>query len=462
MRARAQKLYENEACANGQAGLGTYFMDLIHNKLRNGGRFGIILPMTATTGHTWANFRKLLTRHYDNIVVVTISGRIKDTYSAETAMKEVIITAKKNANKSGPKRGLFVSLDRTPTNALEATLMGDIIRSSSVNTLESGQDILHGSTSLCVGNSVVGHMLDCPLNESWPASGCENMTLLQIAHNLTEGKILLPDHDIFPIDVIRLYSDQRQRSKRNVESHIPEADKNDATGLANGIGPSHLQILAPKSDSKNRITSYSGPFNQVDLHKGALYPALWNNNKNTQRSMMLEQDCALEPKPSATDFEIRTITKTATHVHTNTDFGTMSQKLAMSYTKKKTIGGTAWPSIIIEPKYEKGLVLWCNSTLGLLLFWYGANHQHSGRSRRSRTTIKDMHVLNLKKLTKKQLNMLDEAFDEMCMMELKPAAKLNRDDARKKIDDAILNILNIDVNLDYLREAMSKESTFAG
>ena len=178
--------------------------------------------------------------------------------------------------------------------------------------------------------------------------------------------------------------------------------------------------------------------------------------------MMLGPDCALEPKPSATDFEIKTITKTATRVHVNTDFGTMSQRLAMSYINKKIIGGRAWPSILIESKYEKGLVLWCNSTLGLLLFWYGANHQHRGRSLRSRTTIKDMHVLNLKKLTKKQLAMLDKAFDDACMMELKPAAKLNQDDARKKIDDVILNILNLDVNLDYLREAMSKEPTFAG
>ena len=243
MQAKAQTLYKNEECANGQAGLGTYFMDLIHNKLRNGGRFGIILPMTATTGHTWANFRKLLTRYYGDIVVVTISGRNKETFSAETGMKEVIITGKKNTDASGPKRGLFVSLDRPPTNALEATLLGDIIRSSFVNTLESRYDILHGSTALCVGNSLVGHMMDCPLNESWPAAGCENMTLLQIAHSMTCGKIMLPDHDIFQIDVIRLYSDKpKRRSKRNVESHIPESDKNDATGLANDIGPSHLQI----------------------------------------------------------------------------------------------------------------------------------------------------------------------------------------------------------------------------
>lgn len=58
----------------------------------------------------------------------------------------------------------------------------------------------------------------------------------------------------------------------------------------------------------------------------------------------------------------------------------ISQSTGMQFTPRPTIGGRAWLSIKLPSvELEKALVLWANTSLGLLLRWWHSNKQQSGR-----------------------------------------------------------------------------------
>ena len=60
-------------------------------------------------------------------------------------------------------------------------------------------------------------------------------------------------------------------------------------------------------------------------------------------------------------------------LHSNLDFRLNSQSLAMCLTPEKCLGERAWPNVIpSKTQYEIPLLLWANSTLGLILFWWQA------------------------------------------------------------------------------------------
>ena len=59
--------------------------------------------------------------------------------------------------------------------------------------------------------------------------------------------------------------------------------------------------------------------------------------------------------------------ETATPLHFNRDFRINSQPLAACLTPDAAIGGRAWPNCRLQhARWEKVLVLWANTTLGLI------------------------------------------------------------------------------------------------
>ncbi len=123
-----------------------------------------------------------------------------------------------------------------------------------------------------------------------------------------------------------------------------------------------------------------GPF-QVEALKAAktapTYPVLWAHDASRERCMEFEADSEgfiRQGTSPAEDAVVRDkaarIWGTASHCHFNRDFQSNAQSTTMQFTGKKAIGGRAWPSISLNsPDEEKALILWANSTLGILLHW---------------------------------------------------------------------------------------------
>ena len=86
--------------------------------------------------------------------------------------------------------------------------------------------------------------------------------------------------------------------------------------------------------------------------------------------------------------KVKNIWKTASHCHFSRELGFSSQSTGMQFTPRKTIGGRAWLSIKLSSvDQEKALVLWANTSLGLLLYWWHANKQQPGRGMIPKTGV---------------------------------------------------------------------------
>ena len=71
----------------------------------------------------------------------------------------------------------------------------------------------------------------------------------------------------------------------------------------------------------------------------------------------------------------------------------VSQSTSMQFTPSKTIGGRAWISIqLANTRVEKALVTWANTTLGLLLNWWHANKQQSGRGSVGKSSLQYLSI----------------------------------------------------------------------
>ena len=422
MVAKAEKLYRFAVCKHNSSAA-TFFADLADAKIKDGGMLGLILPMTAGMGSTWKGFRRMITESYGDVVVV--SAPQGSSFSADTGMGEIMVSARKTSS-SG--RARFVSLDRVPESDLEAVYIGRVARQGRANKLEDGP---YGGTSMLVGDSVIGHVLDCPLSSVWIAAAGSDALLLQASWQLIRGKFWFDWHSSFDVPITTI-------------------------GAIGERGPLDLDIMG--HDTK----AYRGPFNILPKSKSCIYPVIWGNHSSIQTRMVIEPDKEAEPRPGETKERIEKVLDTASRVHINRGLDTSSQSLLISYLEEPTLGGRAWPSICMEKKHEKAFALWHNTTLGLLCYWAFAGHQQRGRSQTTVETIPNIPTLDLNELSSVQLEEMDEAFDNLSTRRLDRIMNLWKDEARIEIDNKVLEILEIDTDLDGLRRRLCREPTIHG
>jgi hypothetical protein len=162
---------------------------------------------------------------------------------------------------------------------------------------------------------------------------------------------------------------------------------------------------------------------------------------------------------------------TASNCHFNADFGFSSESTGMQFTDRKTIGGNAWPSIELGSiEQEKALVLWGNSSLGLLLRWWHSNKQQPGRGRIGVSALTSLRVLDVAKLSQDALARAVGIFDEMKGRELRPINQIAADAVRHEIDTRLcIEVLDFpaelvapDGPLALLRQKLALEPSIAG
>ena len=169
-------------------------------------------------------------------------------------------------------------------------------------------------------------------------------------------------------------------------------------GTVGRLGLYHIDITGPPP---------RGPFDKVAPSPTATYPALWNHDANKETRLICEPDSQLQVRPgmeakAATEWDTRSRT------HINRDFRFNSQPLAAALTEQPSIGGRAWPNVIFDDKRgDYAFIVWANSTLGLLSFWWHSNRQQSGRGTISIRSAETLPVLDFRALTDEQLLMAE-------------------------------------------------------
>ena len=89
-------------------------------------------------------------------------------------------------------------------------------------------------------------------------------------------------------------------------------------------------------------------------------------------------------------------------------------------------------------RFDYAFTLWCNSTLGLLLFWWHSNRQQSGRGRTTIRAVESLPVLDLRALSDKQRRTAEAIFNELRDTELKPAYLADADPNRALLDRRVI------------------------
>lgn len=457
----AEKLAKG-TCYHGNAGEASLFLALADRKIKPGGMLALVMPLSLLSGEAWEKSRGLLTKYYENLIVITISG-VKNSelsFSADTGMGECLVIGKKkmNGNNNGNNvRAIFSVLPERPSNTIVGTHIAErisqLINSSSIRRLEDGPV---GGTSIRFGNDYIGQVLDAPIlnSEPWGVSRIADLSLAQVAWQMIHrSRLWLPgtdESDVIDLPIRKL-------------------------GEIGKIGPYHADINWSSSAGGVR-----GPFEIHPVLSGQVptYPVLWAHNASNERTLCFEADCEgisrIGKSPEETQLiknKVKNIWSTASHCHFNRDFRFNSQSTAMQFTKRKTIGGRAWTSISLESmEFEKTQTLWANTSLGLILYWWCSNKPQSGRGMSGREMLHNFPVLDVTKLTRKQIEEMVLIFDQMCHKELKPFHEIDGDPVRRELDELVARrvfriderLLADDAPLDILRKKLSCEPSIRG
>ena len=476
---------------NGNAGLAADFLDLVIRKSREDGVIALVLPLSAISGGAWERARQEIRREFTDIIVVTIaaSGNFQRSFSADTGIAECLLIARRNAPADSP-RALFAILESQPESAVASELIANMIngaiRSGEIRRLE---DISLGGSSIRVGDTSAGQLIDCPIPASgpWTMAGIDDVSLAQSAYHLARGKIALAD------------------SSQNDWPKIPITD----VGSLADRGPYHADI----NQDTTTTGAPRGPFQIISPQITAVptYPVLWAHDAKSERNLIIEPDSegqiktvspkyrsyiesqarrqhgyvgeslddrmkgvvadrVLEAEDDLRQNALR-IWATATRAHYNRDLRFNSQSLIVAMTERKCVGGRAWPSVIFEDdEQEYAFALWCNSTLGLLMHWWTSNKTQSGRGTTTVTSIPNIPTLDTRKLSAEQLSAAREAFYAMRDLRFLPFDQIDEDPARAELDRRLLvDVLGLpstlcepDGPIDLLRRKLAAEPQIHG
>jgi hypothetical protein len=442
--------------AHGNAGEASIFLVLADRKLKLGGMLALVMPLSLVAGEAWENSRSLLARNYSDLVVVSIAGSGDEdlSFSADTGMGECLIIGRKTD--TGSKRAIFIILNERPAfpllGASAAEQIRRLIAEGTVRHLEDGPV---GGTFLGFGDEIIGQALDAPIPESggWNLARIADLSLAQTAYQL--------------VNESRLWLPTMQGSEA---AEIPIT----TVAAIGEIGPYHADI--------NGLTSTGGvrgPFDISAVRPNSVptYPVLWGHDAPRERTIVFDADCEGTPRRAtpqeqrAIDLKVAKIWASASHCHFNRDFRFNSQSTGMQFTPRGTIGGHAWISIRLPSiEQEKALVLWGNTSLGLLLHWWHANKQQAGRGRGGILSLQTLPVLDVTALRPEQLTEAAKLFDSLAERELLPIHEIDNDPARKELDEKFVrNVLGLPESylipggpLEILRMKLSREPSIRG
>lgn len=387
---------------SGNAGLASNFMDLGHSKLKEGGVLAMVLPFVFAQGGSWKRAREALRAHYSDIHVTSMAatGSTARAFSADTGMAECLVVATKRSG--GKARAKYSNLEARPSHLLEAEM-----RASTVSD-----------------HAVLGDILD-----GGPA-GVKSRSVIESASGMAGGSLRLPRQpDEIALPVVRL-------------------------GTVADRGLVHRDINGGFS-RRNKTGTARGPFDVRTMYSGEVptWPMLWAHKADRERRFVVQPDRCGEPRPND---ELRAAERwhaAASRLHSTLDFQLNSQSLSMCLTPEKCLGGRAWPNVIPrEQRSEIPLLLWANSTLGLILFWWNGTRQQQGRACSTITKLPSLPVLDPRVLTDSQVEHSRAIFEEFKDRSFLPANEAYRDETRKALDRRLLfgakSVLRLDSALE--------------
>ena len=441
MAKRAKSLVRGTS-GSGNAGLASYFIPIADKMAADLGTVAMVLPLAVLQGESWQKARDLFRDNYRDVIIVSIAGEKSSdmSFSADTAMGEVLIVARKSGDDAPGERGLFVNLVRRPKNPMEGEEIGEqvlrMVASGGIRTLESGPS---GGSVIFVGEDEVDEVLDCPLDKGgqWSAAGIIDLELAQTAYQLAHGRLWLPtlrEEDAPALPITRLENIGRMGFIHR-----------DING---GGGRGAFDISSP-------------------CRASASYPTLWKHDATRQCAMIVEPDSEARIREGKRQRALQ-IWDSRSRTHHNPDFRFNSQVGPVVFTERPTLGGSSWPNIILNQRdRELAHVLWANSTLGCFLYWWHSSRQQSGRGLIPKRQAATMPTLDVDALSDDQVAQANAIFEDLKTRPMRPLNEATEDEVRQELDCRLLvDVLGVPSELmpsvDLLRRKLCDEPSIYG
>ncbi len=417
---------------HGNAGLASNFIDLAHAKLRPGGILALVLPASFLQGRAWENARTLIRAQYEEILIVGIAseGSTDRAFSADTGIAEVLLVATRKKESTEDVEDLMVvNLLARPKTLLEGLVTAQQIEQK---RRDQGVDVgtIPWTPSQEAGNYV--------RTKAWTGLGVRETGLMLFMNSLEQGKLLLP------------------RMGRPVTIPVCKLEK---------LG--HRGFLDRDMNGLTRGGKPRGPFDIEALTRTPEYPVLWGHNADRERCLIVAPDSQGRSRPGHREQAADLWQKGASRLHYNRDFRLNSQSLAACLTPQLSLGGRAWPNFLTKDSWEIPVVLWANTTPGLISFWWAGSRQQQGRSILTITRLPELLSLDADRLSEEQIDLSRKIFEEFQNKSLRPANEAYRDEVRKELDRAVLiDLLQLKVDvldqLAILREQWCAEPSVHG
>ncbi len=408
MSKKLSEIRNPQMAGHGNAGLASHFIDVAHAKIKKGGIVAFVLPATFASGKSWSAARKLFENFYEDIVVVSIAiaGSEERAFSADTGIAEVLVIARRGETKTS--QGIlvtYVNLERRPNSILEAHLVARTI--TDIPEEEQSGLLKIGSEKL------VGRFIKSRTGFSGSA-GVREIDLALTAIGLEEGTLRLPQIGAeMDLPVTRLMAlGERGVLARNING--PEITKDGSQR-----GPFDVEKIFP-----NDIPTY---------------PILWAHEARKETKMVVYPNRQGITRKGQEPRANKMWNKFSSQLCFSRDFQLNSQPLVACLISRTSLASQAWSGFVCEKKeFEKPIILWSNTTLGLISFWWQATRQQQGRARLTVSKLPSLVTLDVRELTHKQLLKANELFKSFSDLDLLPANEAYRDEVRHALDEAVI------------------------
>ena len=409
--------------ASATAGLGAVFVATASPRLRPGeGRLSLVLPVTVCTGPSWEQTRSLIEQEFTLDMVITSHDPLRWNFSDSTDLSEALLIATRRPEQrvNLEHRTTFVNLWKNPESALDAHRIARSVVDTAPARFEDS-----GSALLKVDDQHVGEVLSMPetmlKGRQWSGIQFARADLVRTALKLVdEGEVWIPGKEsVVKIPMCRL-------------------------GRIGQIGPDVRRL----SDGFDRTESVTA------------YPVVEGHNTEQRKFLTCSNDAYLSPltKPRGGQRSGygEQLWKQSSRFLVGARFWLNTVRVFAMRSEERVLGSMWWPVRVEESYMEKVLTLWLNSSLGVLTLLAIRNTTRGSWVQLKKGDLASLPILNLRCLSRSQLQSLSNLFDELSEAEFESLPAMADCPARRALDDGLSRLLDLP-DLSKLRELLASE-----
>jgi hypothetical protein len=219
-----------------------------------------------------------------------------------------------------------------------------------------------------------------------------------------------------------------------------------------------LHYLATIGPDRRRIWA---TFATTDREPG--FPAFWGHDATVVNSLVQRPNAYLtklaKPKEDQRAGYADTLIQQSGNVLIAERMWLNTQSTPAIYTRESVLSNVWWPVKLrnhLSDDAAKALILWINSTLGLLVLLSFRAETRGPWVDFKKPTLQSMPVLDVGALSSTDLQTLAREFDEIAEGPIRPLKEVASDEARRRIDDLLCRVLRLP-DLADLRRQLSIE-----